>query len=65
MTDSVLIEIRCPYRYRSRIGKVKDCERMIVKVTTGSAGEGWCVSCKKAILFEVNGSDVKHSVKAL
>lgn len=59
-----LIDINCPFQKRLARGlALERCNRVIVRVYPGSAGEAWCRSCKLGFDFEVNSQgDYKSKV---
>lgn len=49
-----LVDVRCPFMSKNKAtGNVYACNRLIVRVATGSSGEGWCRRCKLTFLFEI------------
>lgn len=58
-----MVEIRCPFKVTTKRGMTYTCNRLTVKVGSGSTGEAFCSSCKLTFGFEVKDSSYKTSVK--
>jgi hypothetical protein len=50
-----LVTVRCPIKRRGRHDtKIYICNRTIIKVLPGSAGQAYCRDCQKEFWFEVD-----------
>lgn len=59
-----LLEIRCPFKIKSKKdGKLYNCNRICVKVTSGSSGEAMCRSCHLTFNFKTDNNEIKRTVK--
>ena len=52
-----LVSLRCPYSRTAKTnGHVYVCGRLIIKASPGSSGEAWCWSCRRRIIFNIEGT---------